>query len=65
VRGLEFSTTPLPMSRREIITQGKLFGTPTFRWIEALGQIEAVFVLYAGRTSASDLQDQALRFLNT
>jgi hypothetical protein len=65
VRGLEFSTTPLPMSRREIISQGKLFGTPTFRWIEALGQIEAVFVLYVGRASASDLQDQALRFLNT
>ena len=65
VRGLEFSTTPLPMSRRDIITQGKLFGTPTFRWIEALGQIEAVFVLYVGRASASDLQDQALRFLNT
>jgi hypothetical protein len=65
VRGLEFSTTPFPTSRREIITQGKIFGVPTFRWIEALGQIEATFVLYAGRARASDLQDHALRFLNT
>jgi hypothetical protein len=65
VRGMEFSTTPLPASRREVITQGKLFGTPTFRWIEALGQIEVVFVLYAGPSTASDLLDHALRFLNT
>jgi len=64
VRGIEFSTTPLPGPKRDIVTQGKLFGMPTFRWIDALGEIETVFVLYAGRANATELPDHALRFLN-
>lgn len=65
VRGMEFSCTPLPGSRRQMIDQGKVFGVPAFRWIEALGSIEAVFVLYMGAANSGDLQEQALRFLNT
>lgn len=34
-RGMEFGTTPFPDSRREAVSQGKLFGTPTYRWISA------------------------------
>jgi len=63
-RGLEFSTTPLPMSRRAVIDMGKLFGVPTFRWVEAKGEITAPFVVYAGPASQHDLFDQAVRFLN-
>jgi hypothetical protein len=65
VRGMEFSTTPMPGSRRQMIDQGKMFGAPSFRWVEALGSIEAVFVLYMGAANNGDLQEQALRFLNT
>lgn len=64
-RGMEFSTTPFPGSRREMIEQGKLFGVPTYRWVEAMGAIEADFVLYLGTANSGDLQEQALRFLNT
>lgn len=34
-RGIEFGTTPWAYSRREAITQGSLFKTPTYRWISA------------------------------
>lgn len=63
-RGLEFSTTPLPMSRRGVIDMGKLFGVPTFRWVEAKGEISVPFVIYAGKASDAELFDQAVRFLN-
>ena len=64
-RGMEFSSTPFPVSRRQMIDQGKVFGVPAFRWVEALGSIEADFVLYMGAANNGDLQEQALRFLNT
>ena len=48
-----------------MIDQGKVFGVPAFRWVEALGSIEADFVLYMGAANNGDLQEQALRFLNT
>lgn len=38
VRGMEFGTTPFPDSRRDAITMGRLFGTPTYRWISAKGR---------------------------
>jgi hypothetical protein len=34
-RGLEFSTTPFPIPRRETVTQGKLFDEPTYIWLPA------------------------------
>ncbi len=34
-RGIEFGTTPWAYSRREAVTQGSLFKTPTYRWISA------------------------------
>lgn len=64
-RGMEFSTTPFPTSRRAIISQGKMFGEPVYRWLDALGEIQSDFVIFAGPTSAADLHDEALRVLNT
>jgi hypothetical protein len=34
-RGLEFSTTPFAIPRRDTIDQGPLFGEPTYRWLPA------------------------------
>ncbi len=62
-RGLEFATTPFPMSRRGVIDMCKLFGTPTYRWVEARGAITAPFVVYIGKASQSDLFEEAVRML--
>ena len=34
-RGMEFGVSPFPESRREMIERGRMFDTPTFRWIPA------------------------------
>ncbi len=34
-RGIEFSTTPYPVPRRDMIDQGALFGERTYRWLPA------------------------------
>ena len=34
-RGLEFGVSPIPETRRQMIERGRLFDTPTFRWIPA------------------------------
>jgi hypothetical protein len=38
-RGLEFGVSPMPETRRQMIERGRLFGTPTFRWIPARQRI--------------------------
>jgi hypothetical protein len=42
-RGMEFGASPIPESRRQMITRGSLFGTPAYRWIPAEGRIEAQY----------------------
>jgi hypothetical protein len=37
-RGLEFGTTPLPVSRREAFVSGRRFGEPTLTCVPALGR---------------------------
>jgi hypothetical protein len=44
-RGLEFSTTPFPVPRRETIGQGPLFGEPTYRWLPAQSQARIRFLI--------------------
>jgi len=34
-RGFEFSTTPFPIPRREAVSNGKLFGEATYKWLPA------------------------------
>ena len=34
-RGMEFSTTPFPVPRRDTVDQGPLFGERTYRWLPA------------------------------
>jgi hypothetical protein len=44
-RGLEFSTTPFAIPRRETIDQGPLFGEPTYRWLPAKSKVQVRFLI--------------------
>jgi len=44
-RGLEFSTTPFPIPRRETIEQGRLFGELTYRWLPAKSKARVRFLI--------------------
>jgi hypothetical protein len=37
-RGIEFGTSPFPVSKREAVKMGSLHGIPTYRWIDAKGK---------------------------
>jgi hypothetical protein len=36
-RGMEFGVSPFPEPRRQMVDRGRLFDTPTFRWLPARG----------------------------
>ena len=44
-RGLEFSTTPFSIPRRETIAQGPLFGESTYRWLQAKSKAQVRFLI--------------------
>ena len=44
-RGLEFSTTPFAIPRRETIEQGPLFGESTYRWLPAKSKAQVRFLI--------------------
>lgn len=44
-RGLEFSTTPFAIPRRQTIEQGALFGEPTYRWLPAKSRVQVRFLI--------------------
>jgi hypothetical protein len=44
-RGFEFSTTPFPLPRREIVANGKLFGESTYRWLPAKSQVKTRYMI--------------------
>jgi hypothetical protein len=44
-RGLEFSTTPFAIPRRETIDQGRLFGEATYRWLPANSKAQIRFLI--------------------
>lgn len=48
-RGLEFSTQPYDVPRREAISLGKMFGAPTYRWLPARSKIGARYLLFLTR----------------
>jgi len=49
VRGMEFGTQPYDLPRREIMTNGPMFGTPVYRWLPAKAKIESHFLLFYAR----------------
>jgi hypothetical protein len=44
-RGIEFSTTPFAIPRRETIDQGLLFGEHTYRWLPAKARLTVRFLI--------------------
>ena len=49
-RGLEFSTMPFDVPRREAISIGKMFDVPTYRWLPGKSKIGAYFLMFYTRT---------------
>ncbi len=44
-RGIEYSTTPFSIPRRETIDQGLLFGERTYRWLPAKSRVNVRFLI--------------------
>jgi hypothetical protein len=49
-RGLEFSTTPFAIPRRQTIERGPLFGHPTYRWLPANSKAQVRFMVLLFKT---------------
>lgn len=45
-RGLEFSTQPYGVQRRDSISLGRMFDTPTYRWLPAKSRIGSRFLIF-------------------
>ena len=45
-RGIEFSTQPFDVSRRETVDAYEMFGTRTYRWLPAKSKISSRFLLF-------------------
>lgn len=45
-RGIEFSTQPFDVSRRETVDMHEMFGTPTYRWLPAKSKWKTRFLLF-------------------
>jgi len=48
-RGMEFGVSPFPESRRDMIDRGRLFETPTYRWLPARTAVTVEYWAVAGR----------------
>ena len=49
-RGMEFSTQPYDVARREVVSAGPLFETPTYRWLPAKSKIKTRFLIFYAHT---------------
>ena len=43
---MEFGTQPFDVSRREVISAGPMFDTPTYRWLPAKSKIKTRFLIF-------------------
>lgn len=49
-RGMEFGTQPFDVPRREAISTGQMFDTPTYRWLPAKSKINTRFLIFYAHT---------------
>ncbi len=49
-RGLEFSTQPYDVPRREAVQMNTLFGSPTYRWLPAKSKVTSRFLMFYTKT---------------
>lgn len=52
-RGMEISTQPFDVPRREVLEKGPLFGAPVVRWLPAKSQIGSHFLFFYTQAPAS------------
>jgi hypothetical protein len=50
--GMEFGVSPFPETRRAAIDRGRLFDTPTYRWLPANGTLDAEYWIVLQRAEA-------------
>ncbi|MCL5744126.1 MAG: hypothetical protein M1541_09410, partial [Acidobacteria bacterium] len=67
-RGMEFSTQPFDVPRREVISTAPLFGAPMYRWLPAKSSIQAHFLVFytrapEGMTRVDDIQLEGRRLI--
>lgn len=60
-RGLEFGTQPFDVSHRDTVEMGKLFDTPTFRWLPAKSKIGTRYLMFYTRVPAGFTQVDDVR----
>ena len=60
-RGLEFSTQPFDIPRREAVGMHKLFDTPTYRWLPAKSAVETQFAIVYTRVPDGFAKVSAVR----
>ena len=58
-RGMEFGVSPFPEPRRRMVERGRLFGTPTFRWLPARGRAS---VEYCAIVTVADTVPESLEW---
>jgi hypothetical protein len=51
-RGMEFGVSPFPESRRQMVDRGRLFDTPTYRWIPAASRVSVEYWCVSDAASA-------------
>jgi len=48
-RGMEFGVSPFPETRRAAVDRGRMFDTPTFRWLPANGRLDTEYSIVLRR----------------
>lgn len=61
-RGMEFSTQPYDLPRRETAANGPMFDTPTFRWLPAKSKIQTRFLFFYTSVPAGFAKVDEVRF---
>jgi hypothetical protein len=52
-RGMEFSVSPIPETRRQMVDRNRLLGAPTYKWISSRGRLEAEYWITSQMTEAT------------
>ena len=63
-RGMEFSTQPYDLPRRDTAAMGTMFDTQLFRWMPAKGKIQTRFLFFYTRVPAGFAKVDELRMEN-
>jgi hypothetical protein len=63
-RGLEFSTQPFDVPRREVVQLNSMFGAPVYRWLPAKTKIESRFLMFYAHTPEGFTKVDDVRFEN-